>query len=124
MDAILRIPHEMGIWDISCKCKRPGFDTERMYKDGDPSGIKPTNGNWLPLEVELFDLTTEQESHIQNLHNYYLEQKGRARYAGFGVKREIDINMTKEIWSLQGCYIVDFENNKATLHFDRASVRY
>ena len=115
MDAILRIPHEMGIWDISCKCKRPSFDDER---------IKLLNGNWLPLEVELFNLTTEQESHIKSLNNYYLNQKEIARYAGFGVKNEIDISMTKEIWSLHGCYIVDFDNNKATLHFDRASVRY
>lgn len=126
MDAMLRISNDIGgVWDIPCKCKRPSFDTERMYEFGNPNEIKSLNGMWLPLVVELFDLTAEQELYLRELSETYNSAKiiGRNNYA-LGHKKDIEIRMTEEVWNLQGCYIIEFDNNITTIKFDRASLRY
>ena len=113
MDAIFRMPYEAGIWDIPCKCDRPELSFGNLEEI------------WMPLKVELIDLTAEQELCLRELSETYNSAKiiGRNNYA-LGHKKDIEIRMTEEVWNLQGCYIIEFDNNIATIKFDRASLRY
>ena len=112
MDSIMKISHELGIWDIPCACKRPEFKT------GETLGRL-----WLPLVVELYDMTEEQENYLNQLNELYIARFGRDGYGG-PFKKQIEIIMEKEIWNLDGCYITKVENNVITIEFDKTIVRY
>ena len=113
MDAIFRIPYEAGIWDIPCKCDRPELSFVKL------------EGIWMPLKVELIDLTAEQELYLIELSETYNSTKiiGRNNFA-LRHKKDIEIRMIEEVWNLQSCYITDFNNNSATIKFDKASTRF
>lgn len=107
----MKICHELGIWDISCACKRPELTGEVI------------GSIWQPLVIELSEITENQEKHLKELNDLYLSRLGRAGYGG-PIKREIEIIMEKEVWNLEGCYISSMENNTITIEFDRARLRY
>jgi hypothetical protein len=46
--------------------------------------------------------------------------------SGYGgpIKKDIEINFPEELWTLQGCYFLNLEDDKVVVQFDRAEVRY
>lgn len=113
MDSIMKICHELGIWDMPCKCKRP-----ELRLTGEAVGRI-----WQPLVVDLYEATENQINHLKELNELYASRLGRTLYGG-PIKREIEIIMEKEVWNLEGCYITNVEDNSIKIEFDRARLRY
>lgn len=102
--------HELGFWYTSCECDRPGLihDNQLAWP------------RWKSLEISFEDMTDEQRNYIQVLNE---AQSARSGYGG-PIKKDIEINFPEEVWTLQGCYFLNLEEDRMVVQFDRALVRY
>lgn len=117
MNAILKIAHELGIWHISCNAERPKIKEKTCECDCNCT-------RWDKLEINSPDLTGEQRKYIQELHDLYLPgPTGRNGYGG-GFKKDLVLELEKELWTLQGCYFLNLEEDRIVISMDRAIVRY